>query len=441
MASQLFDRMVASLPQLVTRSDDYEPYNYTSKNGHVCPMPRPLTNTETAKLAGGHDFFTISKIITGASACFVLLSLFVLMFRHATHLSRPNEQLNILRICCYLPVFAIGCFLEVSFPNAYVYINPWLDFVQSIALCNFFLLMCQFVSPSDEHREVFFAALKVPQKKKKSSARRGRGRRGEPEVEEEPINGLEWYRKMWMLIFQYPAVQALVAIFTAIFESQGVYCLASSKPYFGHLWLDIIHNVSLTLAIMSCLRLYGALKGRLAHHKPLAKLGAFKLLVAITGIIQLIYWILRSITPSPLKPTAYFSWSDDFIGIPVMVMALLTVPFSIFFHFAYDVKPYYLENTGKHMPLAQADLESGSTGSGTGSPAPPAKPAGPYTAVGAAGTRYQGGFLGIWAWLGMLNPSELISGFIFGFTMLSKDNRKVGVNTVRRAQTGEFGQA
>lgn len=291
MASQFYDRMVASLPQLVTRSSDAEPYNYTSKNGHVCAMPRPLTNTETAKMAGGFDFFTINQIITGACACFVLLSLFVLMLRHATHLSRPNEQLNILRICCYLPVFAIGCFLEVSFPNAYVYINPWLDFVQAIALCNFFLLMCQFVSPSDEHREVFFAALKVPQKKKRGGAgRRGRGRRGDygtqPEVEEEPINGLEWYRKMWMLIFQYPAVQALVAIFTAIFESQGVYCLASSKPYFGHLWLDIIHNVSLTLAIMSCLRLYGALKGRLAHHKPLAKLGAFKLLVAITGIIQ-----------------------------------------------------------------------------------------------------------------------------------------------------------
>ncbi|KAJ0120224.1 hypothetical protein J7T55_001081 [Diaporthe amygdali] len=442
MASQLYERMVASLPQLVRRSDDFEPYNYTSKNGHVCAMPRPLTNTETAKLAGGYDFFTINQIVTGACACFTLLSLFILMFRHATHLSRPNEQLNILRICCYLPIFAIGCFLEVSFPNAYMYINPWLDFVQSLALCNFFLLMCQFVSPSDQHREVFFAALKVPQKKKKGrGGRRARGRGGdygpEPEVEEEPINGLEWYRKMWMLIFQYPAVQALVAIFTAIFESQGVYCLASSKPYFGHLWLDIIHNVSLTLAIMSCLRLYGALKSRLAHHKPLAKLAAFKLLVAITGIIQLIYWILRSISPSPLKPTAYFSWSDDFIGIPVMVMALLTVPFSVFFHFAYDVKPYYLENAGKHLPLAQADLESGSA---SGSPAPASKPA-PYTAVGAAGTRYQGGFLGIWAWLGMLNPSELISGFVFGFTMLSKENRKVGVNTVRRAQTGEFGQA
>lgn len=113
-----------------------------------------------------------------------------------------------------------------------------------------------------------------------------------------------------------------------------------------------------------------------------------------------------------------------------MIMAIFTVPFSVFFHFAYDVKPYYLENTANHMPLAQADLESGSV-------SPNGKRA-PYTTVGAAGTSYQGGFLGIWAWLGMLNPSELISGFVFGFTMLRKENRQMGITTIRRAQTGEF---
>ncbi|KUI74060.1 hypothetical protein VM1G_09704 [Cytospora mali] len=429
MSSELYPRLFGKL--LGHGSDDSYPWNYTSKNGHVCDMPRPLVNTETTKVAGDFDFFTVDQIVTGACACFTLLSLFVLLFRHATHLSRPNEQLNIMRIGCYLPIFAIGCFLEVSFPNAYMYINPWLDVVQAVALCNFFLLMCQFVSPSDSHRELFFAGLKVPQKKKKSRRGGRRGRGQEPEVEEEPINGLEWYRKRWLLIFQYPAVQTLVAIFTAITESQGVYCLVSSKPYFGHLWLDIVHNVSLTLAIISTLRMYGALKTQLAHHKPLAKLAAFKLLVGITGLIQLVYWILRSINPSPLKPTATLSWSDDFIGIPVMVMALLTVPFSIFFHYAYSVKPYYLENTAQHMPLAHTDLEAGTDSPVAGKPAT-------YTAVGAAGTSYQGGPLGIWAWLGMMNPSELIQGFIFGFTMLSKENRQTGITTIRRAQTGEF---
>lgn len=284
MASQLYGSMVASLPQLVRRTsdDDSYPWNYTSVNGHVCKMPRPMLNTETATLAGGRDFFTISQIITGSCACFSLLSLLLLMFRHATHLSRPNEQLTIMRICCYLPIFAIGCFLQVSFPNAYVYLNPWLDFVQALALCNFFLMMCQFVSPSDSQRDLFFAALKVPQR------RRRRGR------QPQPINGLFWYRRMWLLIFQYPAVQALVAILSAITEAKGVYCLVSSKPYFAHLWLDIIHNISLTVAVLASLRLIGGLKGRLKHHRPLLKLAAFKLLIAVTGLIQ-----VRSKDPGP----------------------------------------------------------------------------------------------------------------------------------------------
>lgn len=283
----VYHRLVASPPQLARRADDGDddgsyPWNYTSVNGQVCNMPRPLKNTETATLAGGRDFFTINQIVTGTCALFTLLSLLVLMFRHATHLSRPNEQLAIMRICCYLPIFTIGCFLEVSFPNAYVYINPWLDFAQALALCNFFLMMCQFVSPSDAQREVFFAALKVPQKKSMRGLRRGGG--GGKEAR--PVDGLLWYRRMWLSIFQYPAVQALVAIVTAVTESQGVYCLVSSSTKFAHLWLDIAHNVSLTIAIVSCLRLISGLKGRLQHHRPLLKLAAFKLVIAVTGLVQ-----------------------------------------------------------------------------------------------------------------------------------------------------------
>lgn len=91
-------------------------------------------------------------------------------------------------------------------------------------------------------------------------------------------------------------------------------------------------------------------------------------------------------------------------------MSLMTVPFSILFHFAYDVQTYYLENVDRNIPLAQRnDLESNSSGSTSG-----LMPNG----VRSAGSSYQGGPLGIWAWLGMLNPSELISGFIFGFTTL-----------------------
>lgn len=116
-----------------------------------------------------------------------------------------------------------------------------------------------------------------------------------------------------------------------------------------------------------------------------------------------------------------------------MVMALLTVPFSFLFHFAYDVNTYNLENVDRFIPLAQSDAEAGHSASPDMS-----KPNGAYEGVSTAGSSYQGGFLGISAWLAVLDPSELISGFVFGLTMLSPSNREMGINTARRAQTGEF---
>jgi len=53
----------------------------------------------------------------------------------------------------------------ICFPTSAVYIEPWLDLVQSLALGSFFLLMCELVSKNATEREMFFAALVIPDKK------------------------------------------------------------------------------------------------------------------------------------------------------------------------------------------------------------------------------------------------------------------------------------
>ncbi|KAK8054963.1 hypothetical protein PG993_000190 [Apiospora rasikravindrae] len=389
-----------------------EPFNYTAGNGQLCPMPRPLVETETSPLAGGKTFYWLNLYVTAGCAAFTTLTILILMFRHATHLSRPNEQLNILRICCYLPIFAIGLFLEAAFPNSYAYLSSWLDFFQAIALANFFLLMCQYISPSDEQRDAFFAVFQVPASKTSLCRGRRRGNKGGKDKQEP--NGLEWYRGLWWCIFQYPVIQFGISVFTDITEGARVYCLVSSSPHFAHLWLDIAHNVSLTMAVLAALRMYSALKKELAHHRPLAKLLAFKLLVAVTGLIQLVYWILRSsvVHNNPLHPTATLSWSDEYIGIPVLILSLLCVPFSVFFHHAYSVSPYYLERASLHKPLA--DAETGYDAAAD-------------NGVNPVGTRYQGGPLGVWAWAGIFNPSEFVAGLRFGLKMRSNTQRRRGI--------------
>lgn len=273
----------------------------------ICELPDStiLQNPATAPLAGAWDFFTLSEVVTGACAAFTLASILALMARHATHLSRPNEQLNILRIASYLPILAVGSFIRVAAPSSFIYLDPWLDLAQAVALCNFFLLVCQFVSPSGRRREMFFAGLQASAKKSSSSARRRRG--GTMDADSASQAGLRSYRKMWLMIFQYPVVSLLVAIFTDITEAADVYCLTSSSAHFAHLWLNLAHVVSLFMAVLTSLRLCNSLRKQLAHHRPLAKLLAFKALVALEFVVEVRFFSLCPLRQKRRSSLAYCS--------------------------------------------------------------------------------------------------------------------------------------
>lgn len=79
--------------------------------------------------------------------------------------------------------------------------------------------------------------------------------------------------------------------------------------------------------------------------------------------------------------------ADVSVGIPAMVNCLILVPFSVFFHYAYSVGPYIID---QHPGSERGDPRY---------------------------LHYQGGFLGIRAFLGMVNPSEILGALAFMFTM------------------------
>jgi len=91
---------------------------------------------------------------------------------------------------------------------------------------------------------------------------------------------------------------------------------------------------------------------------------------------------------SALEPTDTLSYADTKIGIPTLIICLQVAPFAFFFHYAYSVKNYEALSTkrasGSHPYLAVIDSETGLT----------------------PGKRYQGGPLGIYAWLMLVNPVE-----------------------------------
>ncbi|KAJ0313273.1 hypothetical protein COL516b_000205 [Colletotrichum fioriniae] len=370
----------------------------------VCPEIS-LVEDASQPLFGTMSFYTFNMILSGSFAAASCLIIFTLMILHATHLSKSNEQIKsvnslvvihnlattemakltvenrILRISLIIPFWSIISFLSICFPTAEVYLHPWLEFVQSICLATFFLLLCEFVSPSEQHRDVFFAGMTVKNKKAAN---------GEE-------NGLQWYRKMWFAVFQYPVVALLVAILTAITQAAGVYCEFESKVHFARLWLQIIGTASLTIALMTVIRFFMQLRSKLSHHQPLAKFFAFKLVVTLTFLENIIFWILKD--TGALNPTSTLTDADLRIGIPSMLVCIEMLPLAAFFHYAYSHRPYVIGGGNTRRPLA-GDLEAYE----------------PQT--------YSGGPGGVWALVEMWNPMEIVEAIVFGLKMKAEERKQ-----------------
>ncbi|KAF7537506.1 hypothetical protein G7054_g3648 [Neopestalotiopsis clavispora] len=380
-----------------------------SNSTHVCDKPA-FEITTTAPIVGNFQFHELNMIISGACAAVSTIMLLVLMARHALNLSKPQEQANILRICLFIPVYAIGSFIEICAPAAYIYLRPWLNTAQAVAVANFFLLVCLLLSSeADDRRDVFLAPMRAMRAKSTKGAAKA-------------ANG---YQRTWLVIFQYPVVSVLVSIFTDITQGANVYCFGSRHAYWASLWLEIVDKISMVLAVIAVLRTYGQLKEELKPHRALGKLFAFKALIGLQFLQQIIYMILTRIDPSPLEPTDTLSYTDMEAGIPLLLVSLELVIFSVFFHFAYSVTPYRLTSYQPKPPSAA--LEEGSE----------------FITKPAAGS-YQGGALGARAWVEMLNPSELIAAILFTFKMQSEARKSAmrwGGETSSAAPLGSYGAA
>ena len=84
------------------------------------------------------------------------------------------------------------------------------------------------------------------------------------------------------------------------------------------------------------------------------------------------------------------------------------VPFAIFFHYAYSARPYFIRSREPDMPFPQS---------------------------------YQGGPLGVYAWLGMLDIGEIVSAIRFALTMATEQRKgrddDAGYDLLERQRQGQ----
>ncbi|KAI0473070.1 organic solute transporter Ostalpha-domain-containing protein [Xylariaceae sp. FL0804] len=313
-----------------------------------------LPDSVTLPLSTGTTFHEINEIVTSACCVFALIVSTLLMGMHAGLMTRPREQLHILKVIAVVPVNAIGIAVAVFDLNAWAYIDPWLKAYEGFAIGYFYLLLTTLLVRPDASRpprgpDVFLAFLRAD-----ATIHQRRS----------PTQKLRGYWLRWALVFQCPAVLLGVAVASNVTQATNAYCLGSNDGKFAYIYLKAFQTVSIVVAAVSVVRTYFHLKTQLVHHRTLQKLFAFKVLVGLQVVQEVAYKVLHAIHPSPLDPTPYLSARDIEIGLPLMIVSIELVFLSVFFHFAYTVTPYQaelglLEQGGHHPhpPPVRADGE------------------------------------------------------------------------------------
>ncbi|GKZ26931.1 hypothetical protein AbraIFM66951_005135 [Aspergillus brasiliensis] len=351
-----------------------------------CPIPDHLDQLDVGPFVGNLSFYQFNMIVSGICTAIVLFLILGLMGRHAMHMSNPNEQLKIMRICNLIPSYQILSYISICFPNSYIYLQGFTEVLQGVALYAFLMLLCDYMASDDQSKVKFFSSLETK-------------RQWQPKKKR---NGLAFLSLTWYSVLQYPIITWITAVTQVVTQSLHVYCLESNAPHFAHIWLQVVTSVSTSVAINAIIQFYINMKGYMTEHKPLLKLMAFKLIVGLILLEKIIFLIITS--TKVLQYPKSMTYIDTLMGLPTMVICVQMVPLSFLVLYAYRTKPYEISTSVRSLrPRAYEPIQSDGNEEALLSGLP---------------KRYHGGPWGLRAWVIYLNPLELLRDVHSAYIMI-----------------------
>lgn len=314
----------------------------------TCQLPTPLVPIPTEPIAGSMDFYHVNVIVSGALAIFSTLVVSALMWRHATNMSRPREQIYVIRICLLLPIFAIVLWVGVYIPQAYVYVYSVIVICEPVTLTCFYLFICETLAapvttstaetspsppPTPSLRSVFLSPVVT------------RARLLGTPITANRVFPL--FRRSWIGVAQNIPVSWAVAIATIVTEAKGVYCLTAHDVHHAHIFLLVFKTASTFTALLAVLRTTLPVRQEVRRHRAVTKLWAFKALIFFQVAQDFVFSIINSKAPKSLTESKTISQVDFITGLPSLIVEIELVIFAVFFHYAYSVSIYQLSNEQK----------------------------------------------------------------------------------------------
>ncbi|KAF2400850.1 DUF300-domain-containing protein [Trichodelitschia bisporula] len=339
----------------------------------------------------GFTFHHFGLIITATFGLIAVLLALFLMMQHARHYSVPGQQKHIIRIVFMIPVYATISFVSYVFYRHAIYWEVLRDCYEAFAIAAFFALMSSYIEPTLHDQKEYFRKIQVDNwvwpvpwmQKCTGGKERGLLRR--------PRSGLTWFNIIWVAIFQYCAIRVLCTFVSMISQLLDRYCESSLSPAFAHVWVMVIEGTSVSVAMYCVIQFYFQLKTDLAEYRPFLKVLCIKLVIFFSFWQAIVISFLSSSSSSRdaiLKPSDKIAYPDIKIGIPSMLIAVEMSIFAGMHMFAFSWKPYDIRNN----------------------PDPAA--------------RYQGGPLGLYAFVDAFNLWDVVKASARGFRWLFHGRRR-----------------
>lgn len=140
-----------------------------------------------------------------------------------------------MRIIALIPTFALVYLIAGADTSSYIYLQPWADTYEAVALASYFLLLVTYMVPDPEKRDSFFDHM---EHKSGGSSLKWYRVSTIPNLTLYHVNlmcmSAQW---TWIWVFQYIVVAFLVAVATDITQAVGIYCPSGSGVHFAKTWV------------------------------------------------------------------------------------------------------------------------------------------------------------------------------------------------------------
>lgn len=261
----------------------------------------------------------IAWIVAGIFGFFAsCISIFSIAI-HLRHYTVPRIQRNIVRIFLMVPIYTIDSFISLVLKDYALYVDLARDCYEAYVIYLFFRLLTELMGGDHELR----------------------GKLEEKPIKKHPIPmccitfkpGSIFLHRCKQLILQYVFVNPALALVTFILELTHYYDEGSFAPNRGYLWITIIDNISITLALYYLVLFYEATKEDLKEHRPIAKF------LVIKSIIFFSFWqgVLIAVLAHFGVITATQYWTVDNIsrGLQDFIICIEMFFIAIAFQYAF----------------------------------------------------------------------------------------------------------